>query len=131
MKKVRKINTRCKFSEEFKKSRIKEFEDGSFTVKQISKMFSLSEPLIYKWIYKYSNYNTKKCIVVEEKDSSSQKLKNFEKRVAELERILGQKQIRIDYLEKMIDIAKEDYDIDIKKNWDTLQSNGLESIESK
>ena len=116
MKKVRKVNSVRKFSEEFKKSRVKEFERGEFTVKQISRMFNVSAQVLYRWIYKYSNYNTKKCIVVEEKDSSSQKLKNFEKRVAELERMLGQKQIRIDFLEKMIDIAKEDYEIDIKKN---------------
>ena len=116
MKKVHKINARRKFSEEFKKSRVKEFELGQFTVSQLSRMFKVQNQVLYRWIYKYSNYNTKKCIVVEEKDSSSQKLKSFEKRVAELERMLGQKQIRIDFLEKMIDIAKEDYEIDIKKN---------------
>lgn len=116
MKKVRKINTRRKFSEGFKKARVKEFELGEFTVSQICRMFNLKNQVLYRWIYMYSNYNTKKCIVVEEKDSSSHRLKSYEKRIAELERMLGQKQIRIDFLEKMIDIAKEDYDIEIKKN---------------
>jgi len=66
---------------------------------------------------------------VEQKDSASQRLKEFSKRIEELERMVGQKQIRIDFLEKMIDIAKEEYDMDIKKNLDTLQSNGSERTE--
>ena len=30
------------------------------------------------------------------------------------------------FLEKMMEIAKEEYDIDIKKNFNTKQSDGLE-----
>jgi hypothetical protein len=61
---------------------------------------------------------------VEAKDSSANKLKEMEERIKELERSIGQKQIKIDFLEKMIDIAKSDLDIDIKKNYDTSQSAG-------
>jgi predicted RNase H-like nuclease (RuvC/YqgF family) len=56
--------------------------------------------------------------------SSTQKLKDLEKKVKELERIVGQKQIKIDYLEKMIDLAKEELKVDIKKNFDTPPSSG-------
>jgi hypothetical protein len=65
------------------------------------------------------------------KESSSQKVKDLEKRLAELERMLGQKQIKIDYLEKMIDIAKEELDIDIKKNFNTPPSSGSEKTGQK
>jgi hypothetical protein len=61
---------------------------------------------------------------VEAKDSSANKLKEMEERIKELERSIGQKQIKIDFLEKMIDIAKTDLNIDIKKNYDTSQSAG-------
>jgi hypothetical protein len=61
---------------------------------------------------------------VEAKDSSAIKLKEMEERIKELERSIGQKQIKIDFLEKMIDIAKSDLNIDIKKNYDTSQSAG-------
>jgi len=50
------------------------------------------------------------------KQSSSLKLKELILQVKELERIVGQKQIKIDYLEKMIDIAKDEFNIDIKKS---------------
>jgi len=62
------------------------------------------------------------------KQSSSLKLKELILQVKELERIVGQKQIKIDYLEKMIDIAKDEFNIDIKKKHNTSQSAGLETI---
>ena len=55
----------------------------------------------------------------------------LEQKVKELELAVGQKQIKIDYLEKMIDIAKEELDIDIKKNFSTPQSIGSGIIKKK
>ena len=39
------------------------------------------------------------------KDSSDKKVKQLEQKIKELERMVGQKQIKIDYLVKMIEIA--------------------------
>jgi len=50
------------------------------------------------------------------KQSSTNKLKELAQKVKELEQIVGKKQLQIDYLEKMIDIAKGDLNIDIKKH---------------
>jgi len=119
------INSRRVFSEEFKKARIKDYESGKFTVKEIGRLFGIQTAVIYRWIYKYSVYNKKSVKVVEMKDSATRKLKELETRIKELEQIVGQKQIKIDFLEKMIDLAKEELDIDIKKNSDTLQSGGF------
>ena len=58
------------------------------------------------------------------KQSTSKKLKELTEKVKELERVVGQKQIHIDFLEKMIDIAKEEYKIDIKKRYSTPRSSG-------
>lgn len=58
-------------------------------------------------------------------DSSSKKLKELNKRIADLERTLGQKQIKIDFLEKMIELAKEELGIDFKKNFSTTVSTGF------
>lgn len=82
--------------------------------------------MIYRWIYKYSAYNKRKVKVVEMADSSEKKLTDLNKRIEELERIVGQKQLNIDFLEKMIDLAKEHYGIDIKKNSNTPPSTGSE-----
>jgi transposase len=112
------------FSEEFKKVRVKEYESGKFTVKELGRLFNIQEAVIYRWIYKYSVYNKKSVKVVEMNESSTKKLKELELRIKQLEQVVGQKQLKIDYLEKMIDLAKEELNIDIKKNSDTLQSGG-------
>lgn len=120
-----KLQSRRVFSDEFKKARVKEYESGKFTVNEIGHLYGIQQTVIYRWIYKYSIYNKKSVKVVEMSESSTQKLKELELRLKELEQIVGQKQLKIDYLEKMIELAKEEFDIDIKKNSDTLQSGGF------
>jgi hypothetical protein len=51
-----------------------------------------------------------------ESKSDTQELLKLRKQVAELERSVGQKQILIDYQDKMIELAEKHYGIDIKKN---------------
>ena len=82
---------------------------------QLEKLHGIGNSLIYGWIYKFSTFNEAGFRVIEMKDSSSKKMKELEARVKELESAVGRKQIKIDYLEKMMDIAKEELDIDIKK----------------
>ena len=65
------------------------------------------------------------------KESSTQKLKELEDRLKELERAVGQKQIYIDYLEKMMDIAKDEMGVDIKKNYGTPRLNGSDKTSKK
>ncbi len=112
------------FSETFKKARVKEYETGEFTVNEISRLFSIKGGVIYKWIHQYSHYNKKKLRVVEMEESSTKKIKDLIIRISELERMLGQKQIRIELLEKMIDLAEKDLGIDVKKNFSTPASTG-------
>jgi transposase-like protein len=118
------IRTPRKFTEDFKRQVVKEYESGTFSVQQLGRLYGLANQQIYNWIYKFSTFNEKGYRIVESKDSSAIKLKEMEERIKELERSIGQKQIKIDFLEKMIDIAKTDLNIDIKKNYDTSQSAG-------
>lgn len=128
---VRLIQKHRFFSEEFKRSLVKEFESGKLSVRQLSRLHKISNQSIYKWIYKYSTTNEKGFRVVEKSQSSTHKMNDLEKKIADLERALGQKQIKIDYLEKMIELANDELNIDIKKNSNTSQSAGLESTKRK
>lgn len=47
--------------------------------------------------------------------SDTRKIKALKEKVKELEQAVGQKQIQIDFFDKMIDLAEEEYGIDIKK----------------
>jgi len=126
-----KIKKQRRFSEEFKREMVNLYESGQYSVLQLEKLYNVDNVNIYNWIYKYSNYNEKGIRVVEMKDSHLQKIKELEEKVKLLERTVGQKQIKIDYLEKMIDLASEDYKIDIKKNSNSPRSDGSEKTKRK
>lgn len=124
MAKKQRLQVKRLFSEDFKKSVISDYESGKFSVRELASLYAVHSTVIYRWIYRYSTYQKRNIKVVEMSDSSSQKVKELQKRIAELERIVGQKQLNIDYLEKMIELAKAELGIDIKKNSDTPQSGG-------
>ena len=126
-KSKREIRLKRSFSEDFKKDVVKDYESGKLTALELSTLHGINHCLVYKWIYRYSLYQKQNIRVVEMSESSTKKLKELQKKVAELERILGQKQLNIEYLEKMIELAKEELGIDIKKNFDTPHSNGSTS----
>lgn len=112
------------YSEELKKQLVSEFESGKYSVSQLEKLYGISNVSLYRWIYKYSTFNAKGYRIIEMKKSTTSKVKELQDRIKELERMVGQKQIKIDYYEKMIEIAKDELDIDLKKNFDTPQSSG-------
>ena len=131
LKHGKRIKRRRNFSEDFKLKMVELYEKGQHSVPELEKIYDISNPTIYSWIYKYSRYNKKNILVVEMKDSQAKKIKELEERNKELERALGQKQMNIDYLEKMIEIAKEELDIDIKKNSNTPHSGGSKPTKKK
>ena len=118
------IQKRRIYSESFKRQIVEDFESGKYSATQLSRLHNIPCVSIYRWIYKFSNFNEKGFRVVEMKQSSSQKVKELEKKVKELEATVGRKQIMIDFLETMIEVAKDELDIDIKKNYSTPPSQG-------
>lgn len=128
LKSGKRVQSRREFSEEFKRKLVDDFEKGIMSVPQMERQYGISNRSIYKWIYKFSAYNEKNIRIVEMKDSQTHRVKELEEKVKELERAVGQKQIKIDYLEKMIDLAKETYSIDFKKNSNTSPSGGSNPI---
>lgn len=131
MKKVKRVRSRRRFSEEFKLARVKEYESGEFTILELARMYTITPAVLYRWIYKLSKFNKKNVVIVESKDSSSKKLKDYERRIVELERIVGQKQLKIDYLEKLFEMAQSDLGIDLKKNTESKLSSGSTKISKK
>ena len=75
------------------------------------------------WIEKYSKTYKKGVRLIVEMESDTKKLLELKAKIAELERIIGQKQLTIDFQAKMIDIAEEEFGIDIKKKSENKQSS--------
>lgn len=125
---LRKIKKKRHYSDDFKKELVRIFESGEYSILQLKNLYGVGNQSIYNWIYKFSTFNEKGIRAVEMKKGSSLKLKELSQKVKDLERIVGQKQIKIDYLEKMVDIAKDEFNIDFKKKYNTSQSSGLKTI---
>lgn len=106
---------RRSFSENFKRKKVQEIETGQTRVCEICKQYQVSATNVYKWLEKFGNMKSKKERLIVESQSDTVELIALKKRIAELERIVGQKQIMIDYKDKMIELAEEEYGIDIKK----------------
>jgi len=112
------------FSDKFKKDIVRRVEKNELTVSEVAIEFEVSRTSVYKWVYKYSNLYKKGLKQVIEPMSSTKKIKDLQSRIKELEQIVGQKQIKLDYFEKLIEISESDYNIDILKKKDSKHSSG-------
>jgi len=104
-----------KFSQDFKRKKVRELERNITTIPDICRTYSVSRTSVYRWIYKYSNMAKKQVKQVVESKSDTRKIKALEDRIKELERIVGQKQLLLEFKDKMIEIAEDTYGVDIKK----------------
>ena len=112
-----------KFSDNFKILKVREIETGQTKVSEICSQYQVASKNVYLWIDKFGSMKNKKERLVVETDSDTRQLIEFKKRVSELERIIGQKQILIDFQDKMIELAEETYGVDIKKKFFSTPSN--------
>lgn len=103
------------FSDSFKRKKVWEIERNLTTVSEVSKEYEVSTTAIYKWLDKYSRNRKRGVKQVVELMSDTRKIQDLKAKIRELEQLVGQKQFEIEFKNKMIDIAEEMYDIDIKK----------------
>jgi|APHig6443717817_1056837.scaffolds.fasta_scaffold155664_1 transposase len=118
------------FSEEFKKQKVREIEQKQTTIAAVSRAYQVRYSNICIWVKKYSTGYKKGVRLVVEMESETKKLIALQARIAELERIVGQKQLTIDFQAKMIELAEQAYGIDIKKKQETKPSSTSGNSES-
>ncbi len=118
------------FSDSFKIQKVRELEIGKTKVSELCKQYEVSATNVYRWLNKFGTMKDKKERLIVETDSDTRQLIELKKRVAELEQVIGQKQILLDFKDKMIDLAEEAYGVDIKKKYSTQQSNTFGNTEN-
>ena len=123
-----KMSTREKqtryFSSEFKRRKVSEIERNLVTIAELSREYQVTKTAIYKWIYKYSKMRKKQEKQVVESKSDTRKINELKDKIKQLEQLLGQKQVEVEFLNKMIEIAEEEEGIQIKKKGSTKPSPG-------
>ncbi len=103
------------FCESFKISKVKEIEKNLTTISEISNEYDVGRTSVYRWIYKYSHNIKKSVKQVVELKSDKKKLLYYQQKIKDLEQIIGQKQIMIEFQDKMIELAEKEYNVDKKK----------------
>lgn len=111
------------FSLEFKKEKAKAIASGKLSVKDLCALYEISRTAVYKWLYLYTQVE-KGTKTVLQMDSEEQKTKELLTKIADLERVIGRKQLEIDYLSKLIEISGEELGLDLKKKAEQILLNG-------
>ena len=118
------IRERRIFSEAVKKKAVKDLTSRRTTIKALINEHQISRQTVYKWLYKYSPYHEQKCTLVVQMKSEETKNSELQKRIAELERVVGQKQLEIEFLNKVLEIGSSELGFDLKKNFSIPPLNG-------
>lgn len=125
-KKGQKFNReRRYFSEDFRRARVKEYEQGQVNVSEICRAYGVSKTAVYKWIRKYSAHYQQSIRKVVEEKSETQKRLALEKKVQELEQFIGRQQVQLKYYEKLLEMLQEQYNVDFEKNSDWKSWSGF------
>lgn len=108
-----------RFSEGFKKQKVKEIEMGKLRVCDLVREYEVTSTNVHRWIRKFGLMKDKPARVIVETDSDTRELISLRQKIADLERIIGQKQLLLDFQNKLIELAEQTYGIDIKKKCST------------
>ena len=126
-----KLNEHRYFSETFKKEKVNEILSKKTTIKELSSLYEIATPVVYRWLKKYSPVKLSGIKIHYEMESEEQKTLFYKEKVAELERMVGTKQIEIEFLNKIIELASKELKMDLKKSFSTSVSNGSEKTRPK
>ena len=116
------------FSDSFKADRVLEIERGALSISVLSRTYEVSRTAIYKWMGQYGKRYKKGVRMVVEQESESSKRRILESRVAELERLLGQKQVEVEYLKRVLEEGSRLVGEDLKKKFAPPSCDGLSVI---
>ena len=116
------------FSEEFKRKKVREIEQKMTTIAEVGREYEVRVSSVSKWLSIYSNNRMKGVRTIVESESDTRKIFDQQQKIAELERIIGQKQLLIDFQAKMMELTEQEYGIDIKKKFGKKPLSGTGSI---
>lgn len=124
------IRQRRVFSEDLRRKIVSDIGAKLFTVLEGARLYDVSQQTIYRWIYRYRPGLAPGTTQVVQMDSEAAKNKALLQRIADLERALGQKQMELDFLDKLVEIASQELGVDIKKNSSRTALNGSGPIKN-
>ena len=105
------------FSEEARKTIVQEIDDG-LSKAEASRKYKVSQASIYKWIRIYSKNYQAALVTIVEHESDSQKNKTLTAELSKAYESLGRTQTENMLLHKIIELASEHFEMDLKKTFE-------------
>jgi transposase len=106
------------FSEASRKAIVEEIE-GGISKAEAARKYKVSQASIYKWLWKYSSRYEKPLRKVVEHESDSIRANKLEQELKEVYQALGKSELKCQFLETVLQKAKEELNLDLKKNFGT------------
>jgi len=102
-----------RFKDEFRREQVKLIESGELTISDVSRLYDVRWNSVKKWVEKFG---TKPYggVVIQSREEIN-RIKDLEKKNAHLEKLLGQQQVKMTYLEECVSLAKEQLGADFEK----------------
>ena len=108
----------------FKQEVVGEIKKENLTVLGASAYYGVPFQTIYKWLRKENIPNPRMEVIyvsLNEKNAAIKKNEQMKKEIAELKSAVSDLTLKNLYLEKIVELSKKEYDIDLKKNFATSQ----------
>ena len=105
-----------KFDNEFKLSVVQSFVSGESTQYALCKRYSLSRTLIRNWIRIFApDYQPTQRDFMNKKQSESAEIQALKRALREKEVEVSRQRMRADFYETMVEVAEEQFNIEIRK----------------
>jgi len=105
---------RRRFTADFRKEQVKLIESGKTTIMEVIRLYDVRAGSIKNWLKRFGSKDVPETIIVgNSKDFDN--YKRLERENKELKQFIGEQQIKIAWLEGVVDKLSEQSGIDIKK----------------
>jgi transposase-like protein len=105
-----------RYSLAFKQKVVSEIESGQLSIGDARCLYDITgNETIQKWIRRFGKDHLLNKVVRIEMRDEKDRIRELEKRIRELESALANEHLRNIVLESLVEVAKEDYGIDLKK----------------
>lgn len=114
------------FSKELKKKLVEQIEMKKLKVRDVVSLYQTTEQTVYRWLKEYSllkRTGTKMVVESESHENKVDKLLNY---IGELEREVGRSRLKVEFLEKVIELCSKELGYDVKKKCTTTQLSGID-----
>ena len=112
------------YSEAFKRQVVSDLENGGLTFTEAKTLYGIKGGnTIQNWVRKFGKYHLLNRVVKIQVKEEVDQIKKLTQEKKKLESALATSQVKIYALEELIELAKEDYGIDLKKNSGQKQSS--------